>query len=89
MKSIEARPTVRPLAAILVAVAVIALSVIAMPRHTHNQNAATLKSIQTDKTTIFYADQSPDAGIWFVEAVLTASDNAPATENLEAVAATL
>jgi hypothetical protein len=88
MKSIEAKSTVRSFAAILVTVAVIGLSAIAMPGRTHDQNAVTLKGIQTHKATTFYADHRTN-GIWFVEAVLTASDSKAATENLEAVAATL
>jgi hypothetical protein len=89
MKSIEAKSTVRPLAAILVTVAILGLSAIAIDAPTHNQSAVTLKSIQTEKATTFCARHRGDAGIWFVEAVLTASDSRAATENLKAIAATL
>ena len=88
MKTIEAKSTLRLVAAMLVAVAVIGLSAIAMHAPTHNQNAVTLKGIQTDKATTFYADHRVN-GIWFVEAVLTTSDSTAASETLNAVAATL
>jgi hypothetical protein len=88
MKTIEAKP-VRVIAAILVTVAVIGLSALAMHVPTQTQNAVTLKSIQTEKTTTFYADHRPSCA-WFVEAVLPGtSDSNAATENLKAVAATL
>ena len=88
MKYIEAKSTLRLVAAMLVTVAVIGLSAIAMHAPTHNQNAVTLKGIQTDKTTTFYANHRTN-GIWFVEAVLTDSDSAAASKTLDAVAATL
>ena len=88
MKTIESKSTLRLVAAMLVTVAVIGLSAIAMHAPTYNQNAVTLKSIQTDQAATFYADQRTN-GIWFVEAVLTTSDSAAASETLNAVAATL
>jgi len=81
----------RLVAAILVTVAVIGLSTLAVHAPTQNQNSLTrsLKSIQTDKATIFYADMHPD-GAWLMEAVLPAtSESKAATENLKVVAATL
>jgi hypothetical protein len=81
----------RLVAAMLVAVAVIGLSAFAVHAPTQNQNslARSLKSIQTDKATMFYAGSIPD-GAWFVELVLPGtSESKAATENLKSVAATL
>jgi hypothetical protein len=75
----------------LVTVAVIGLSAIAMHAPTQNQNslAQSLKSIQTDKATLFYADNRQDR-CHFVEQVLPGtSESKAATENLKLVAATL
>jgi site-specific recombinase len=81
----------RLVAAMLVAVAVIGLSALAVHAPTQNQNslARSLKSIQTDKATMFYAGQ-PQTGIFFMERVLPGtSESSAATENLKSVAATL
>jgi len=81
----------RLIAAMLLSVAVIGLSAFAVQTPTHNQNsvARSLKSIQTDKATMFYANSSPN-GAWFVEAVLPGtSDSKAATENLKSIAAAL
>jgi hypothetical protein len=81
----------RLVAAMLVTVAVIGLSVLAMHAPTQNQNslARSLKSIQTDKATMFYATGRPDCA-WFVEQVLPGtSESKAATENLKSIAATL
>ena len=59
MKKLQAKVTMRFVAAMLVAVAIIGLSALAMHTPTQNQNSLALKSIQTDKTTVFYADRSP------------------------------
>lgn len=88
MKTIEAKSNLRLVAAMLVTVAVVGLSAIAMHAPTYNQNAVTLKSIQTDQAATFYTDHRTN-GIWFVEAVLTTSDSTAASETLDAVAATL
>ena len=89
MKSIEAKPNVRVIAAMLVTVAVIGLSALATHMPTQTQNPVALKSVQTDKaTTLFYAGASPSCA-WFVEMVLPISDGKAASENLKAVAATL
>ena len=88
MKSIEAKPNVRVIAAMLVTVAVIGLSALAMHVPTQTQNPVALKSVQTDKATLFYAGASPSCA-WFVEMVLPISDGQAATENMKAVAATL
>ena len=87
MKIIEAKP-LRVIAAVLVTVAVIGLSALAMHRPTQTQNAVTLKSIQTEKTTTFYANHRPSCA-WFVEAVLPTGDSNAMTENLNSVAAML
>jgi hypothetical protein len=91
MKKLQAQITTRLVAAMLVAVAVISLSALAMQAPTQNQNshARSLKSIQTDKATLFYADNRQDRS-FCVEMVLpgTAGSKA-ATENLKLVAATL
>jgi len=63
------KPTVRLVAAMLVALAVMALSSIAMHTPTHNQSPVTLKNIQTDRSTTFYADNRGNRA-WFVEMVL-------------------
>jgi len=89
MKNIKARLTVRIIAAMLVTVAVISLNAIAMHAPTQTQNAVTLKSIQTDNATTFYAVNRPSCA-WFVEAVLPGTnDSNTAAQNLKAVAATL
>jgi hypothetical protein len=89
MKTIGARPTVRVIAAMLVTVAVIGLSALAVHTPTQNQNPVMLKSIQTDKAATFYAGSRPGCA-WFVEAVLPGTnDSHAAAENLKAVAATL
>lgn len=91
MKKLQAQITIRLVAAMLVTVAVISLSAIATHAPTQNQNSLTrsLKSIQTDKATLFYADNRQDR-CWYVEMVLPGtSESQAATENLKLVAATL
>ena len=91
MKKLQAQITIRLVAAALVTAAVISLSALAMHASTQNQNSLTrsLKSIQTDKATSFYADDRQDR-CYFVEMVLPGtSENQAATENLKLVAATL
>jgi hypothetical protein len=91
MKKLQAKITTRLVAAVLVTVAVIGLSALAMHAPIQNQNsqARSLKNIQTDKATLFYADQRMDR-CNFVEMVLPAtSESKAATENLKQVAATL
>jgi len=91
MKKLQARITIRLVAATLVIVALIGLSALAMHASTRNQNSLTrsLKNIQTDSATLFYTDNRQDRS-WCVEMVLpgTSESNA-ATENLKLVAATL
>jgi hypothetical protein len=91
MKKDLAGITKRLVAGTLVAVAVIGLSALVVHAPTQHQNslARSLKSIQTDKATTFYADARPDCA-WFVEQVLPAtSESKAATENLRLVAAAL
>ena len=91
MKNLQAEITKRLVAAMLVTVAVIGLSALAMHAPAQNQNsvARSLKSIQTDKATLFYADNRVNRG-WCVEMVLPGTtESKAATENLKLVAATL
>jgi len=91
MKKLQGKITVRMVAAMLVTLAVIGLSAFAMHAPTQNQNSLTrsLKSIQTDKATLFYVDYRMDRA-QFVEMVLPGtSESKAATENLKLVAATL
>ena len=79
----------RLVAGVLVAVAVVGVSALAI--HAPSQNSATrsLKSIQTDKATLFYASMVPSCN-WFMEQVLPGtSESKDATENLKLVAAAL
>jgi hypothetical protein len=91
MKQIQAKTTKRLVAAMLGALAVISLSVLAMHTPTQNPNslARSLKSIQTDKATLFYTDNG-QTRCHFIEMVLPGtSESKAATENLKVVAATL
>ena len=91
MNKLQAKITIRLVAAMLVALAIIGLSTLAMHAPTQNQNSLTrsLKSIQTDKATLLYADQRMDR-CTFVEMVLLGTDESKAaTENLKLVVATL
>lgn len=91
MKTIEVRPTIRIVAAMLVTAAVVGVSGLAMQASSQNQNALapSLKSIQTDKATSFYAGRAPNR-TWFVEAVLPGTgESKAATENLKVITATL
>ena len=91
MKQYLAGITKRLVAAVLVIVAVVGISLVAMHAPTQNQDslALSLKSIQTDKATTLYAGTVPSCN-WFVEMVLAGtSESKAATENLKTVAATL
>ena len=89
MKMIQVRLTVRTMLAMLVTMAVISLSALAMHSPTQTQNTVTLKSIQTDKAATFYATARPSCA-WFVEAVLPGTnDSNMAAESLKSVAAAL
>jgi hypothetical protein len=91
MKMLQAQITIRLVAATLVTAAVIGLSAIATHAPTQNQNSLTrsLNNIQTDKATLFYADNRMDR-CNYVEMVLPGTaESKAATENLKLVAATL
>jgi hypothetical protein len=74
-------------AAVLVIAAVVGVSALAMHTPTHNRNslARSLKSIQTDRATLFYTDGSPGGAgnLRFVEQV---EDRMASAENLKLVA---
>ena len=91
MKKLQAEINTRLVAAMLVILAVIGLSTLAMhaPAQNPNSQARSLKNIQTDKATLFYADQKVQR-CYFVEMTLPGtSESRAATENLKLVAATL
>ena len=90
MKHLKAEITKRLVAAMLVTAAVVGVSALAIHTPSHNQNSAarSLKSIQTDKTTLFYADNWNDDRCHFVERVLPGTtESKAATENLKLIAA--
>jgi hypothetical protein len=90
MRNLQAQ-TIRLVAAMLVTVAVIGLSALAKHAPSQDQNslARSLKSIQTDKATLFYADQRIDR-CHFIEQVLPGTaESQAATDNLKLVVATL
>jgi predicted lipoprotein len=92
MKKLQAQITKRLVAAMLVTAAVIGLSALAItyaPTQNRNSAARSLKSIQTDKATLFYADIRPDR-CYFVERVMPGTiESKAATESLKVIAATL
>jgi len=89
MRNLHAEITKRLVAAMLVTAAVVGVSALTMHAPTQNQNSLALKSIQTDKATLFYASSAPTGG-WFVEQVLPGtSESKAATENLKSIAAAL
>ena len=91
MKKLQAQANKRLVAAMLVTVDVISLSALAMHAHTQNQSSLTRswKSIQTDKATLFYADQRMERSMFVERVMLGTSESQAATENLKLVAATL
>ena len=91
MKTVEVKSTIRIVSAMLVTAAVVGVTALAMQASSQNQNALapSLKSIQTDKATSFYAGRAPSR-TWFVEAVLPGTgESKAATENLKVITATL
>jgi hypothetical protein len=91
MKTVEVKSTIRIVSAMLVTAAVVGVSALAMQASSQNQNALalSLKSIQTDKATSFYAGRAPSR-TWFVEAVLPGTgESKAATENLKVITTTL
>ena len=92
MNKLQPKTTIRIVAAMLVTAAVVTVSGLAMQASTQNQNslAPSLKSIQTDKATSFYAGRSSPDRTWFVEAVSPGtSESKAATENLKVITAAL
>jgi hypothetical protein len=82
--------TQRLLVAVLVIVAAVGVSALAMHTPPQNQNSLAFKSIQTNKATLFYSDARASHGAWFVEMVLPGTgESKAAAENLKSVAATL
>src|ERR1700748_211236 len=69
MKHIHRNTSVRLVAAMLITVAIVALSSLATHAPAQNQSWVTLKNIRTDKATSFCGDHHTDRA-WFVEAVL-------------------
>ena len=85
----QTRIRTRLVAAMLVTVAVIGLSALAVHAPAQNQSslARSLKSIQADKATLFYANSAPD-GCHVVELVLpTTRESRASIENLKLIAA--
>jgi hypothetical protein len=90
MKKLPPKITIRLAAAMLVIVAVVALSTLATPVPTHNQNPLALKSIRTDKATQFQVAAMDPDGMFFREFVLPGTaESKAATENLKEVVAAL
>ena len=89
MKKDLAGTTKRLVAGVLMAVAVVGVSIFTIHAPSQNSAARSLNSIQTDKAVLFYADARPDA-MWFVEQALPGTgESKAATENLKLVAAAL
>jgi hypothetical protein len=89
MKKDLAGITKRLTAGMLVVVAIVGVSVLTIHTPSQNSAARSLNSIQTDKSTLFYAGAVP-MGCYFVEQVLpNTSESRAASENLKLVAATL
>jgi len=81
--------TKRLVAGMLLALAVVGVSAVAIPAPGQKSVARSLDSIQTDKATLFYANAVPKAN-WFVEQVLPGTiESKDTTENLKLVAAAL
>jgi hypothetical protein len=91
MKELQAKITTRLVAAMLVTLAVIGLSALAMHAPTHKQNSAarSLRSIQTNKATLFYADQRMERCYFVEQVLLGTSESKASTENLKLIAAAL
>jgi hypothetical protein len=91
MKNLQAKITKCLVAAILVTAAVAGVSTLAIHAPTQNQNslARALKSIQTDKATLFYADNRPDRSRCVEMVLPETSESKAATENLKLIAAAL
>jgi hypothetical protein len=82
------------LAKVLTVAAVVGVSALAIhpPTHKRNSIVRSLKSIQTDKATLFYVDCGPDGpdALRFVERVpAMTGESKELTENLKLVASAL
>ena len=91
MRNLHAGITKRLVAAMLVTAGVVGMNALTIHPPAQNQNslARSLKNIQTDKATLFYADNGQDRA-WFVEMVLPGTgESKAATENLKSIAAAL
>ena len=92
MKKNKGEIAKRFLATVFVVAAVIGVSALAVhtPAHNPNSMVRSLKSIKTDKATLFYADASPATALRFVERVPAMTGESKAlSENLKLVAAAL
>ena len=77
------------IAGVLLVLAIVGLSALAIHAPDQKSAARSLNNIQTDKVTLLYAAAVPKCN-WFVEQVLAGtSESKDATENLKLVAATL
>jgi hypothetical protein len=81
----------RLVATMLATAAVVGVSALTMHQSPQKSLAFSLKSIQTDQATSFYADANRGQNrAWFVEMVLPGTgESKAATENLKSVAAAL
>jgi len=82
--------TKRFVAAVLVTAAVVGVSALSMHTPTNNRSslARPLKSIQTDKAILFYAESGPSYPVSFVERVPSGTAESRASiENLKLIAA--
>ena len=92
MKRYLVSTTKRLFTAVFVITAVVGVSALTMHGPTQNQNsvARSLRSIQTDKATLFCNAHTGVAGGWFVEQVMPGTiESKAATENLKSIAAAL
>ena len=90
MKQLQAAVIKRLVAGLLAIAIIVGVTALAMRVPTQNQNsvARSLKSIQTDRATLFYADQRVNR-TWYVEMVLPGTaESKAATEHLKLIAAT-
>ena len=90
MKKNQVGITKRFVAAVLVTAAVVGVSALSMQTPTNNRSslARPLKSIQTDKAVLFYADAGPAFPTHCVERVPSGTGESKASiENLKLIAA--
>jgi hypothetical protein len=90
MKKDQLGITKRFVAAVLVTAAVVGVSALSMQTPTNNRSslARPLKSIQTDKAVLFYANSGPSFPVSFVERVPSGTGESRASiENLKLIAA--